>query len=141
MEIKSWVIATVLFSGAFALLVLMSSDAVTESGATGILNPELEARYNRLAESAALVGSLSETIKQPGGLSLVGEVRSLFQATIGVVNAVFNSLVLIPVVTTNFASDFGIPSIVTTLFFTIGTIIITVAIVFAILNAGSGGRV
>ena len=45
MQIKTWVMATILFSGAFALMILMTSDAVSIYGSENIINPEVEERY------------------------------------------------------------------------------------------------
>lgn len=141
MEVKTWILATILFSGAFAILVLMASDAVDNYGMDNVINSEIEGRYNRLEESKALTDSFSESVQNPEGLTLIGGIRTLFTATIGVANAAFSSLTIIPDLTYNFAEDFGIDSSVTNLFFSIATILITTALIFAILNAGSGGRV
>lgn len=141
-SVQTWVIASILFSGIFALFILSIGSFAEQYDASGnVVDSELEARYNKLDNFTSQVERIKDTVQQPEGLSLIGEFRVLFSSTLGVLNTVLSSINLIPSIIGNFAEDFGIPSQVVNVFFIIATSILTVLIIFAILNAGSGSRV
>ena len=135
MELRFWVISLILFSGVFALMVIAFHDAASGYGTVNVTNPEIEARYNQLSDQQDLVENLKDTTGGEEGLNILNALGTVFTATIGVLNLVLASIVFIPNVFSNFASDFGIPSEVVNTFFIIGGLIITVLIIFAILNA------
>ena len=134
-ELRYWVISLILFSGIFALMVIAFHDAASGYGVENVTSPEIEERYNQLAEQESLVGSIQETTGGEEGLKILNVLGTVFTATIGVLNLVLASITFIPNVFSNFASDFGIPKIVTDTFFTIVALSITVLIIFAVLNA------
>jgi hypothetical protein len=134
MELRFWVIAIILFSGVFALMTLAFHDAASEYDVQNITNPAIEARYDKLSEQESLVENLQSTVSGEEGLKVLNVLGTVFTATIGVLNAVLSSITFIPNVFANFAADFGIPTEVSNLFFTISLLIITVLIIFAILN-------
>ncbi|MEX0597450.1 MAG: hypothetical protein WD512_13225 [Candidatus Paceibacterota bacterium] len=134
-ELRYWVVSLILFSGVFALMIIAFHDAADGYGVTNITNSEIEERYNQLSEQESLVENLQETTGGEEGLQILNLLGTVFTATIGVLNLVLASVTFIPTVFANFASDFGIPTQVTNIFFTIAALIITVLIIFAILNA------
>lgn len=135
MELRFWVVGIILFSGIFGLMTIAFHDAASGYGAVNVTNPELEAKYNRIAEQEDLVESLKSTTEGPSGLQILNILGTLFTATIGVLSAVLSSLTFLPSITADFASDFGVPTVVTNLFFTMVGLIITTLIIFAILNS------
>lgn len=134
-ELRYWIVSLILFSGSFALMTIAFHDAASGYDAHNVTNPDIEERYNRLSEHQDLVSNLQETTGGEEGLQILNVLGTVFTATIGVLNAVLASITFIPSVFANFAADFGIPTIVTNTFFTIAGLIITVLIIFAILNA------
>lgn len=134
-ELRYWIVSLILFSGIFALLTIAFHDAASGYGATNMTNPEIENRYNQLSEQEDLVSNLQDTTSNEGGLQVLNVLGTVFTATIGVLNLVLASITFIPTVFANFASDFGIPTEITAIFFTIAGLIITTLIIFAILNA------
>jgi len=135
LELRYWVVGMILFSGIFALLVVAFHDAASGYDVENVTSPEIEERYNQLSEQESLVGSLQETTGGEEGLKILNVLGTVFTATIGVLNLMLASVTFIPTVFANFASDFGIPTQVTNIFFTMVTLAITVLIVFAVLNA------
>lgn len=135
MELRYWIVSLILFSGVFALMVVALQDASSGYGVKNTTNQEIEARYNKLSEQESLVQNLQDTTADEEGLQVLNVLGTVFTATIGVLNLVLASITFIPDVFANFASDFGIPTQVTSIFFTIVGLIITTLIIFAILNA------
>lgn len=134
-ELRYWVVAIILFSVVFAFMIIAFHDAAAGYDVEGITNPDIESRYDRLSEQESLVGKLQETTSGEEGFRLFNTLGTIFTATIGVLNLVLASVSFIPNVFSNFASDFGIPTQITNLFFIGVTLILTTLIIFAILNA------
>lgn len=135
LELRFWVVSLILFSGAFALLVIAFHDAASGYGAENVTNPEIEERYNQLSEQEDLVGNIQEATSGEEGLKILNVLGTVFTATIGVLNLVLASITFIPNVFANFAEDFGIPTQITNIFFTIVSLILTTLVVFAVVNA------
>ncbi len=134
-ELRYWVVSIILFSGVFAMMVLAFHDAANGYDVTNATIPEIEGAYNKLEDQQALVEGLKDTVSGDEGLKLFNVLGTVFTATIGVLNAVFTSIIFIPEVFASFGSHFGIPTAVTTVFFTVLGLAITVLIIFSILNA------
>jgi len=134
-ELRYWVVALILFSGVFALMVIALQDAGSSYGVSNITSPEIEARYNQLSQQESLVEKLKTTTSSEEGFRLFNVLGTVFTATIGVLNLVLSSITFIPDVFANFASDFGIPTQVVNVFFIMVGLIITVLVIFAILAA------
>lgn len=135
LELRFLLIGMVLFSGVFALMVLGFQDVAFNYDATNLSNPEIEERYNQLAQQQSLVQNVQDSVSGEEGLQLLNVLGTIFTGTVGVLNLMITSITFIPDLFVNFASDFGIPKVVTQIFFTIVGLIITILIIFAILNA------
>lgn len=136
-ELRFWVISLILFSGIFGLFVLAFQDSISPENynAPTLSNPVIEAQYNQLQSQKDLVSDLNSTVSGSGGLQPLNVLGTVFTATIGILNIVIKSLVFIPQTFANFGSTFGIPIIVSNLFFTIVVLIFTTLIIFAIINS------
>lgn len=143
LTIKDWVIASVMFGAVFAMGALMIVGYSTDSGIpNNMTDSTLVSHYSSLDSNLNMVNKSIAAINQPGGLTLLSGFQAFLGATVSIFNLVLGSMGLIPSLFINFASDFGIPSEVTTLFFAVASVIISIIVVFAILNAGKGtGRV
>lgn len=140
LTLKDWVIATLMFSAIFSMGVIMIAGFSLDSGlANNMTNPTIESHYNTLNQNLADINQTINAVNQPGGLTLVSGFQAFLGGTVAVFTIILNSMGLMPSIFVNFASDFGVPSIVTTLFFTIAGALIAVIIIFAILNASKGG--
>lgn len=140
LTIKDWVIATLMFSAIFSMGIVAITGFSQDSGiANNMTDPAIESHYNTLNQNLADINQTINAVNQPGGLTLVSGFQAFLGGTTAVFTIVLNSMGMIPSLFVNFASDFGIPSIVTTLFFTIVGALIAVVIIFAILNAAKGG--
>lgn len=134
-ELRFWVVSLILFSGIFALMVIAFQDASSGYQTENISNPEIENRYNQLSEQESLVDNIKETTSGPEGLKLFNALGTIFTATVGVLNLVIASITFIPNVFANFASDFGIPTAVSNVFFIMVGLVITTLVIFAIINS------
>lgn len=134
-ELRFWVVSLILFSGIFGLMVIAFQDASSNYQTENISNPEIENRYNQLSEQQSLVENLKETTSAEEGFKLFNALGTIFTATVGVLNLVIASITFIPNVFANFASDFGIPTAVSNVFFIMVGLVITTLIIFAIINS------
>lgn len=137
-ELRFLVISIIIFSGIFGFLTLAFHDAAScDNGYcnANVTDAELEERYSSLENQTALVTTIKDTTEGSGGLGLLNVLGTVFTATIGVMKAVLASLAIIPNLIGGFAEDFGIPTAVVNLFFVLTGLILTVLVVFAILNS------
>lgn len=140
LTIKDWVIATLMFSAIFSMGIVAITGFSNDSGIpNNVTDPTIESHYNTLNQNLADINQTINAVNQPGGLTLVSGFQAFLGGTTAVFTIVLNSMGMMPAIFVNFASDFGIPSIVTTLFFSIVGALIAVVIIFAILNAAKGG--
>ena len=144
LTVKDWVIISLMFSAIFAMGVIAISGYQAQSGLnTNITDPTIQSHYgNNLDDDLNNLNQSVQAISQPGGLSLISGFQAFFGGTVAILNIVFTNMGAIPLMFVSFATDFGIDSTVASLFFLILAAILTIIIIFAILNSSkSGGRV
>lgn len=139
LTVRDWVLASLMFSGIFAMGVIALTGYANEAGNTDIIDPTLESHYNQLQQNLGDINSSLKAVSTGGGLDLTGGLQILFTSTISVVNIVLGSLAQLPLLFINFASDFGIPTAVSGTFMVILLAMATVVVVFAILNSVKQG--
>lgn len=143
LTIRDWVISSLMFGAVFAMGALMIVGYSADSGIpNNMTDSVIVSHYSSLDQNLNTVNQSIAAINQPGGLTLLSGFQAFLGATVSIFNLVLGSMGLIPSLFINFAGDFGIPSVVAVLFFTVASTIIAVIIIFAVLNAGKGtGRV
>lgn len=140
LTLKDWVVATLMFSAIFSMGIIMIAGFSADSGlANNMTNPTIEGHYNKLDQNLADINQTINAVNQPGGLTLVSGFQAFLGGTVAVFTIILNSMGILPAMFINFASDFGVPSIVATLFFTVVAALVAVIVIFAILNASKGG--
>jgi hypothetical protein len=131
---RDWVLAGLMFGAVFSLGIILMSAYSAESGAN-IVDSNIEGHYNQLSNSLYGINQSINALSQPGGFTLTGTLSVFYSAMTTVLNIVFSSIAFVPTLFANFGNDFGIPTVVTNIFFAVVVAGLTVLIIFAILNA------
>lgn len=132
---QSWVIGLILFSAVIAMYVLMVAEQATLYDNEEIIDEQILENYNKISDSTGIVQDAFESATDTGGLSLVGTFDVLFSSSFTVISLVFNSIPLMTSITASFATDFGIPSEIASIIFPTFLAIITIIIIYRVINS------
>ena len=136
---RDWMIGIILFSGVIGLAVLMALGVGSEYGVQ-TLDAGFSARYDRLANSTAVISDSFTQLNSPGGMGFLGSFNVIFQSTTSIISLMFSSLLLIPSMIVSIGSDFGIPTVVTAIASIIVIGIITAMLIFVVISFIARGR-
>jgi hypothetical protein len=145
--IKDWVIMSLVFGAVFALFVVSitgySSQATNDGlNGTNLINSAIAEHYNTLDQNKQIINNITNTMNTPGGLTPISGFQAFLGGTVAVFNIAMTNLLFIPSLLMSFATDFGIPSSVATIFLILIGGVLSYMIIFAILNASKGmGRI
>lgn len=137
--LMQFVIATIVFSGVIALFVLAIGAMDNEYDA-GIVNPDFSSQFDKFDEDVDRAGEMWSSTTGEEGLKLIGTVELIFFSTFRVIGLVFEGVVEAGRQLFGFGEYFGVPSAVSTIFFTLLFGTLTVIIIFKILSFVKGGR-
>jgi len=135
---RDWVIASILFSGIIALLVLQTGALVSQYDVEGVVSDDFSDKFDKFEDNNDIASDMWNQTTGEGGLSTIGTVELLFKSTFGVIQLVFSSVELAGSQLFGFTEYFGIPSQVGFLFFTILMSILSVIIIFIVISSVSG---
>ena len=138
---RNFIIAAILFSGVFALFTAGIIGVADNYQNTDIINEEIASNYNKLTETTDKVELARGTTTTGEGLGFRGTFDVAFAATFTVIQLVFSTLDLYGTVAGSFAGDFGVPTQIVAIFFTIILSILTVIIVWNWLSSISRGKI
>jgi len=136
----SFVVAMLLFSGVLALLILAVGSLANEYENPNVVNEEFAEKFDTFQQDQLRSEEMWNATTGEGGLSLVGSVEILFFSTFRVIQLVFSSVIEAGSQLFNLGEYFGIPSIVSNIFFILLFSALTVIIIFRILSFVKGGR-
>jgi len=134
---RDWVVASILFSGVIALLVMATGSMVNEYDVKNITSDSFSNQFDKFENNTQTATKMWNQTTGEGGLSTVGSFDVLFKSTFGVISLVFNSVKLVGTQMFSFVEYFGVPSEVGFLFFTILSSILSVIIIFIIISSVS----
>lgn len=132
---RDYVIAMILFGVFISILYLMIGSMAVDYDTPGIVDESFSEHYNKLNENTASVQSMLDASSTSGGLNILGTAEILLSSTFSIVNIIFGSLGTIRSQLANIGSDFGIPSAISTVVLSAIGAILTVFIIFGIVNA------
>lgn len=132
---QDWVISLIIFSGFIGLIMLFVTSTAVQYDNTTIIDATIDAKYNQLTNSTNIASQAFQKVSEKGGLTLVGAFDVLFASAFSIISLVLGSLGLATSFTANFAVDFGIPTQVANILFPMILSIITIIIVFVIVNS------
>lgn len=131
---KDYVIAIILFSTVVALGYIMLNGLATDYSNTDIVDPKFSENYNKLSETTQVAENIRESISSEEGLGLIGTTEILLKGTFSVINLVLSSLTTLASQVFQMAITFEIPSEISGVILVAFLAIITVSIIFIIIN-------
>lgn len=134
---QGFLIGLILFTSLVALLTLMVADLAVNYDNSDIVNDQIRETYGKVDESTQRVTDALNAVSGKGGLSLVGTFQVLFASTLTVIQIILGALPLLGGFVSSFAVDFGVPSSVAGIIFPMFLAIITIGVVFAIINSNT----
>ena len=131
---RDWVIALVLFSGIMALFVLMVASGADTYDRPDIINEDVEANFANLQNTTDIASTAFEASSEKGGLSVATSFGLIFNAGFTVISLVFNSVSISTSWLSSFGELVGIPTAVSTIFFSILISVVMIVLVFVIIS-------
>jgi hypothetical protein len=135
---SSYLVAAIIFSAGIALFVVMVGSLSSDYGNTDIINPEFSDTFDRFDDETDTIGEMWKTIdpEEKKGLSLVtGVFEIFFKGTFTVISLVVSSVAAAGSQIFGFLEYFGIPTEISTIIGTLVFALLTVTIVFVVINA------
>ena len=134
---QNFLVGLIIFTALIAILTLMTADLAINYDNADIINDEITTTYGKVNESTQRVSDSLSAVSGKGGLSLIGSFQVLFASTLTVIQIVLGALPLLGGFTSSFAVDLGVPSSIAGIVFPMFLTIITIGIVFAIINSNT----
>lgn len=132
----NYVIGIVIFSTIIALSVIMVGGLATDYGNEDIVDAEFSEHYDRLNEHTSMIDDSLSEISSDQGFSLIGSsFELLFKSTLSVLLLIVDSLGIFASQIIHIGEDFGIPTQVTRIMVLTFLAIVTIGVVFIVLNA------
>ena len=136
----NFVVAMIIFSGVLALLILAVGSLANEYENPNVVNEEFAEKFDTFQQDQFRADEMWNASASNEGMTLIGSVEILFFSTFRVIQLVFSSVVEAGSQLFHLGEYFGIPSVVSNIFFILLFSILTVIIIFQILSFVKGGR-
>ncbi len=135
-------VSLILFTGCLALFVAMIGSAANDYDNTEIIDPAFSDNFDKFSETTTISQEMYETMnKQNGtGLNLVGTSELFFTGGFGVINLLFSSITTAATILFTFPSYFGLDTTTSIIMMTMVFSILTVMIVFVVINSLRGNK-
>jgi hypothetical protein len=142
---SEFVISGLLFTGVIIFIVLaitgMQSN-YSDGNYTNIVSEDFESTYNKLSQQTQSIDTMRNTSLSGEGLSFRGAFDVTFGSFFTVMQLVFGTLGLFGDMYVNLTTDFPfLDAMVVNQFFIIGLSILTVFLIFALINAVGRNKV
>lgn len=135
-----FVLASLIFSGVIALLILSVGSLSNDYDNPSVVSESFSNKFDKFNNNTIIAAEMWNASTSEGGLSLVGTVEVLFFSTFQVISLVFSSVGEAGNQLFGIGDFFGIPSVVSGIFFVLIFSVLTVIIIFKILSFVKGGR-
>ena len=140
--VRTWVVAFLIFSAAFALMFLSAKSMADEYGESSIIKQEYKDAYDTFSDTESTYPTLFNDLSS-GKESSWGVLNTALEAMTALVDLVkitFNSVKVVDGVTTDFVSDFGVPESIANIIFPLISAILMVILIFAVISAINRGN-
>jgi len=135
---KTLVILLILFAGIVGLGYAIITDMSDSYAVENMTDEEFEENYDVLSDMSPDVYQMQTAVTSEEGTQSVSAYDILFTSTFTITDLVFGSVTIVNNLITNFAEDFGIPSVIANKIGAILLLIIIASLVFVVLNAVRG---
>ena len=132
---QNYIIGLILFSAVIALFYLMIGSEAVEYDRQGIVDSSFSDHYDKFSDNTAMADEMLTATNSKDGLNLfdVGEI--LLKSTFSVISLIFGSFTNVGLQLSHIPGDFNIPTPITSIILVALLSIITVTIIFTIINA------
>lgn len=137
---KDFVIALVIFSAGIALLFVMIQSMAIEYENESIIDPTFNNSFNQFDATTSKAQGMLEALTSGNGLSLVDATELIFTGTFTIINLVLGSISIAGTQIANFGTYFGVPTEISQIFSVFLLVVITLSIVFIIINSVKSGK-
>jgi len=140
---RDWFVMLIIFGVITGLGYLVVADFASESSGYAVENmtdDDFQDNYDTLTDSVKNVSEMQNKTAAKGGLDVISTFTTLFTATINIITIVLGSFSMASNVMTNFAIDFGVPTVVANLIFPAILALIIGIIIFVIISSISKGK-
>ncbi len=138
---RDLLVAMALFSTIWALYALMIIGVASEYGDTTIINQQIIDNYNKLENSTSTLDIALAEVRSGEGLGFRGAFDVAFAATFTIFQLVLSTTDLIGSVLISFAPDFGFDNRVIGILAILGTLVITITLIFVWISSISRGKI
>ena len=140
---QNFIVSLLIFGAGIALFVLMIGSIANDYGTTQIIDETFSEEFDKFSDSTDKAGEMWDSIKsdsEGGGLSLIGTSELFFTAGFSVISLVIESVVSAGVLVWTFPTYFGMDITASIVMMTLITTILSVIIVFTIINSLRGNK-
>lgn len=140
---RDWVIVLVLFgaiTGIGALIVVDMASSETGYNVTNMTDENFQSRYDTLSNTTTDIYLMQNATSSGEGISVLSTYTTVFKATFNIISIVFGSFSMAQTTMSNFAEDFGVPSVIANIIFPAILVIAIAIIIFVIISSVSKGR-
>ena len=132
---QDYITGLILFSAVIALTYLMVVSQATDYETPGIVDEKFSEHYDKLNENTETISEMLDSTSGSGGFSLLNTADILLSSTFSVINLIFGSFTSLASQVASIPGDFNIPTSVTAIILVVFLSLITVGIIFTIINA------
>ena len=135
---KNFIIILILFAGIIGLGYAVVTDMSDQYDVEDMTDKDFEENYDVMSNISDDVYQMQNASTSREGTQSVSSYDILFTSTFTIIDLVFGSVETVNNLITNFAEDFGIPSVIANKIGMILILIIIVSIVFIVINSVRG---
>jgi hypothetical protein len=138
---RDYVVILVLFGVVVALLYLVTADMASNYNVPNMTDANFQKNYDTLSSSTDSIYKIQTSLNSSEGMSTVSPYFYTFKATFSIISILLGSFSSVNTVFSNFAIDFGVPSIIANIFFPAVVVIMIVVLIFIIVGSINGHRI
>lgn len=140
---RDFIIILIVF-GAVALIgFLVAADISSQNSGyntPNVIDSKFSSNYDTLSDSASRVYKMQNATSSPEGLSSVSSTIYVFRSVFSIISLIFGSVSMVNNVFVNFATDFGMPTIIANILFPAIITILLTLLIFVIISSVSQGK-
>lgn len=139
---RNLIIILILFGLVCGLGYLVIADMASETNynVSAMVDEDFQGRYDTLSNVTTDIYDMQNATQSEEGMSVISTYTTMFKSTFSVISIIFGSFNLVRTTMSNFAQDFGVPSVIANLIFPAILVIFITLIVFVIISSISRGR-
>ncbi|MFA6074084.1 MAG: hypothetical protein WC758_08255 [Candidatus Woesearchaeota archaeon] len=130
----------IIFGGCLSLFIIMVGSMANDYDNPNVIDEEFQSNFDKFEETTSNAGEMYDAMNEPGGLSLISASELFFTAGFSVITLVFKSVGTASSILFHFPTYFGFSSTASIVMMTMLFAILTVLVVFSVINSLRGNR-